>query len=145
MGPEGGASKREGVWLAGPVTAGVVATVILGGITRIVTVNSVLAPLIGAIYAAGAFLIIVRFYGPFFPALSNIFREAFKPTSGVAGTGAGVFVLTMMRGVRRGRFANEAGQGSAPIGDGAAKTGEPVSEGWWRSSSLTAPPSSSSR
>ena len=62
-------------------------------------------------------------------AFALIFSEAFNPTAGVAGTGAGVFLLTMMWGVRRGLFSNEAGQGSAPIAHAAAKTDEPVSEG----------------
>jgi alanine or glycine:cation symporter, AGCS family len=43
--------------------------------------------------------------------------------------GAGVFVVTLMWGVRRGSVSNEAGQGSAPIAHAAAKTDEPVSEG----------------
>jgi AGCS family alanine or glycine:cation symporter len=38
-------------------------------------------------------------------------------------------VVTLMWGVRRGLFSNEAGQGSAPIAHAAAKTDEPVSEG----------------
>jgi len=38
-------------------------------------------------------------------------------------------MVTMMWGVRRGLFSNEAGQGSAPIAHAAAKTDEPVSEG----------------
>jgi AGCS family alanine or glycine:cation symporter len=37
--------------------------------------------------------------------------------------------MTMMWGVRRGLFSNEAGQGSAPIAHAAAKTDEPVWEG----------------
>jgi AGCS family alanine or glycine:cation symporter len=117
------------VWITGLISAGVVAAVILGGITRIGKVTSVLAPLMAIIYVAGALFIIVRFYDRFFPALLTIFSEAFNPTSGVAGTGAGVFVVTMMWGVRRGLFSNEAGQGSAPIAHAAAKTDEPVSEG----------------
>jgi AGCS family alanine or glycine:cation symporter len=47
----------------------------------------------------------------------------------VAGTGVGAFLVTLMWGVRRGLFSNEAGQGSAPIAHAAAKTDEPVSEG----------------
>ncbi|MYC00238.1 MAG: alanine:cation symporter family protein, partial [Gemmatimonadetes bacterium] len=47
----------------------------------------------------------------------------------VAGTGVGAFLVTLMWGVRRGLFSNEAGQGSAPIAHSAAKTDEPVSEG----------------
>ena len=58
-----------------------------------------------------------------------IFTEAFNPTAGVAGTGIGIFIQTMLWGVRRGLFSNEAGQGSAPIAHSAAKTDEPVSEG----------------
>jgi AGCS family alanine or glycine:cation symporter len=41
----------------------------------------------------------------------------------------GVFILTVIWGVKRGLFSNEAGQGSAPIAHAAAKTDEPVSEG----------------
>lgn len=117
------------VWITGLVTAGVVATVILGGITRIGRVTSILAPLMAAIYVAGALFIILTNVGQFFPTLLLIVQEAFNPSAGVAGTGVGVFVVTMMWGVRRGLFSNEAGQGSAPIAHAAAKTDEPVSEG----------------
>jgi AGCS family alanine or glycine:cation symporter len=61
--------------------------------------------------------------------VTTIFREAFNPTAGVAGTGVGALLVTMMWGVRRGLFSNEAGQGSAPIAHAAAQTDEPVSEG----------------
>jgi AGCS family alanine or glycine:cation symporter len=117
------------VWITGLVTSGVVAMVILGGITRIGRVTSILAPLMAAIYVAGALFIILTHLGDLFPAIGLIFREAFNPSAGVAGTGVGVFVVTMMWGVRRGLFSNEAGQGSAPIAHAAAKTDEPVSEG----------------
>jgi len=117
------------VWITGLVTATVVAMVILGGITRIGRVTSILAPLMAAIYVAGALFIILTHIGDLIPSLTLIFREAFNPSAGVAGTGAGVFVVTMMWGVRRGLFSNEAGQGSAPIAHAAAKTDEPVSEG----------------
>jgi AGCS family alanine or glycine:cation symporter len=117
------------VWITGLITSGVVAMVILGGITRIGRVTSILAPLMAAIYVAGAMFIILTNLGALFPALALIFREAFNPSAGVAGTGVGVFVVTMMWGVRRGLFSNEAGQGSAPIAHAAAKTDEPVSEG----------------
>ena len=116
-------------WITGLITSGVVAMVILGGITRIGRVTSILAPLMAAIYVAGALFIILTHLGDLLPALALIFREAFNPSAGVAGTGVGVFVVTMMWGVRRGLFSNEAGQGSAPIAHAAAKTDEPVSEG----------------
>jgi len=117
------------VWITGFVTATIVAMVILGGITRIGRVTSILAPLMAAIYVAGALFIILTHIGDLIPSISLILHEAFNPSAGVAGTGAGVFVVTMMWGVRRGLFSNEAGQGSAPIAHAAAKTDEPVSEG----------------
>jgi AGCS family alanine or glycine:cation symporter len=117
------------VWITGMITAAVVATVILGGITRIGKVTAFLAPLMAAVYVAGALLIIFLNYGDIIPSFALIFTEAFNPSAGVAGTGAGIFLVTLMWGVRRGLFSNEAGQGSAPIAHAAAKTDEPVSEG----------------
>jgi AGCS family alanine or glycine:cation symporter len=117
------------VYITGLLTAMVVATVVIGGISRIGRVTSVLAPLMAAIYVLGAATIILTHIGDFIPAFTTIFREAFNPTAGVAGTGVGAILVTMMWGVRRGLFSNEAGQGSAPIAHAAAQTDEPVSEG----------------
>jgi AGCS family alanine or glycine:cation symporter len=117
------------VWVTGLVTSLLVFSVIIGGIRRIGSVTSVLAPLMAVIYVAGAAFILIVNYETFIPSLGLIFREAFNPSAGIAGTGLGVFLTTMMWGVRRGLFSNEAGQGSAPIAHAAAKTDEPVSEG----------------
>jgi AGCS family alanine or glycine:cation symporter len=117
------------VWVAGLVTSSVVALVIIGGITRIGRVTGILAPVMAAIYAAGALTIIALNYDQVIPTFGLIFREAFNPTASIAGSGVGVFMLTMIWGVKRGLFSNEAGQGSAPIAHAAAKTDEPVSEG----------------
>lgn len=117
------------VWLTGLITAGVVSLVILGGITRIGKVTGVLAPLMAVIYVLGALTIILLNADKIVPTFALIFREAFNPTAGIAGTGVGAVLITMMWGVRRGLFSNEAGQGSAPIAHAAAKTDEPVSEG----------------
>ncbi len=116
-------------WASGLITSAIVAAVILGGISRIGKVTGVLAPAMAAIYVFGALVILLFNAGEVIPALMLIFREAFNPTAGVAGTGVGAFLMTMMWGVRRGLFSNEAGQGSAPIAHAAAKTDEPVSEG----------------
>ncbi len=117
------------VWITGLVTAGFVGLVIVGGIRRIGSVTSVLAPVMAAIYVTGALVILAVNYQNVIPSFLLIFREAFNPTAGVAGTGIGIVLVTMMWGVRRGLFSNEAGQGSAPIAHAAAKTDEPVSEG----------------
>ena len=116
-------------WVSGLVTSGVVAAVILGGITRIGKVTSVLAPVMAVVYVLGALIVIIMNIGDVGPTFALIFREAFNPTAGVAGTGVGAFLVTLMWGGRRGLFSNEAGQGSAPIAHSAAKTDEPCSEG----------------
>ena len=117
------------VWISGLVTASVVAMVVIGGIQRIGRVTGILAPTMAAIYVLGALVIILINADQVLPAFGLIFREAFNPTASIAGSGAGVFLLTMIWGVKRGLFSNEAGQGSAPIAHAAAKTDEPVSEG----------------
>jgi AGCS family alanine or glycine:cation symporter len=116
-------------WVTGLVTSVIVAAVIVGGISRIGRVTSILAPAMAAVYVLGAGYIIAVNIDQLVPSFLLIFQEAFNPSAGVAGTGVGVFLVTMMWGVRRGLFSNEAGQGSAPIAHAAAKTDEPVSEG----------------
>jgi alanine or glycine:cation symporter, AGCS family len=115
--------------VTGLISASIVGAVIVGGITRIGAVTGVLAPLMAAIYVGGALIVILMNAGDVLPTFGMIFREAFNPTAGVAGTGIGAILVTLMWGVRRGLFSNEAGQGSAPIAHAAAKTDEPVSEG----------------
>lgn len=117
------------VALTGGVSAILVGFVILGGIERIGKVSGFLAPIMAIIYVVGALLIILMNLGGVIPTFGLIFREAFNPTAGVAGTGVGAILITMMWGVKRGLFSNESGQGSAPIAHAAAKTDEPVSEG----------------
>ena len=115
--------------VTGLITAAIVGAVILGGIRRIGRVTGILAPMMAVIYVLGALIVIAFHAAEVFPTFGLIFREAFNPTAGVAGTGVGAFLVTLMWGVRRGLFSNEAGQGSAPIAHAAAKTDEPVSEG----------------
>lgn len=116
-------------WITGLVSAAVVGLVIIGGIRRIGAVTGILAPVMASVYVLGALVILLSNPGDIFPSFGIIFREAFNPTAGVAGTGVGVFIFTLRYGVQRGLFSNEAGQGSAPIAHSAAKTDEPVSEG----------------
>ncbi|MEE8583981.1 MAG: sodium:alanine symporter family protein [Acidobacteriota bacterium] len=116
-------------WVVGLITSTFVALVIFGGIRRIGRVTAVLAPMMAAVYVAGALTILVLNAGQVLPTLGRIFSEAFNPVSGVAGTGAGIFMMTILWGVKRGLFSNEAGQGSAPIAHSAAQTEEPASEG----------------
>ena len=53
---------------------------------------------------------------------------AFNPPATVAGTGGGI-LMTMLWGIKRGLYSNEAGQGSAAIAHSTAKTNYPIREG----------------
>lgn len=117
------------VYITGLVTVTVVGLVILGGIRRIGRVTSVLAPFMALVYITGALIIIGLNLSEVVPTFGLIFREAFNPSAGIAGTGIGTILMTMMWGIRRGLYSNEAGQGSSPIAHAASKTDEPVSEG----------------
>lgn len=116
-------------WLSGAVTAVLVGTVILGGIKRIGAVTSKLTPLMAVIYMLGGLTILAMNIQDVPAAFGAIFHGAFNPQAGVGGTGAGVLLTTLVWGIKRGLFSNEAGQGSAPIAHAAAKTDRPIREG----------------
>jgi len=116
-------------WVVGAICCVVVGSVILGGIRRIARVSSRLAPSMAALYVAAA-LTILLFNAPEVPgAFATIVADAFDPKASLGGSVAGIFSVTMLWGVKRGLFSNEAGQGSAPIAHAAARTDEPVREG----------------
>ena len=116
----------------GSVLALLVALVILGGIRRIGKVAAKLAPFMAILYVVAALLILLMHLDSIIPTLSTIFVQAFNPRAelvGFAGGGFLIFLNTVVWGVKRGLFSNEAGQGSAPIAHAAAKTNEPAREG----------------
>lgn len=119
-------------WLTGLGMSLLVGLVIIGGIKRIGRVASRLTPFMAIFYFIGAALILLVNLPELPGVLVRIFHDAFLPRaeiSGIAGGGFLLFLNTMLWGVKRGLFSNEAGQGSAPIAHAAAKTEEPVREG----------------
>ncbi len=116
-------------WITGIVTATIVGVVIIGGIKRIGNVTARLMPLMALIYVLGALIILLINFQEIIPAFKTIFVGAFNPQAGMYGVVTGAFLTTLVWGIKRGLFSNEAGQGSAPIAHGAARTKEPVREG----------------
>lgn len=116
-------------YLTGAVLAVLLAAVILGGISRIAKVTSKLVPFMAIFYFLGAIAVILFNYENIIPSFISIFRDVFTGTAATGGfLGAGL-AFAFNRGVNRGLFSNEAGQGSAPIAHAAARAHEPVSEG----------------
>lgn len=116
-------------WIVGSVLAILLGLVILGGINRIAAVTSKIVPFMAAIYIIGALSVIFANIENVGPAFLSIFTDAFTGSAAVGGFLGATFAYAFNRGVNRGLFSNEAGQGSAPIAHAAAKTKEPVSEG----------------
>jgi AGCS family alanine or glycine:cation symporter len=105
------------------------ALVILGGITRIAAVTSKVVPAMAFIYLVGAFAVIFANVENIGPAFVSVFSDVFTGSAATGGFLGATIAYAFNRGVNRGLFSNEAGQGSAPIAHAAAKTDEPVSEG----------------
>lgn len=107
--------------------------VIVGGITSISRVSSLIVPGMAVFYiAAGLFCIALNFENvPH--GLYLIFMMAFDPVAvegGVVGT-ITVSVMNAVRfGVARGCFSNEAGLGSAAISAAASTTDDPARQGY---------------
>jgi alanine or glycine:cation symporter, AGCS family len=115
--------------VTGLITASIVAVVIIGGIKRIGMVTARLTPIMALLYVLGALIILLMNFDMIIPSLIFIVQSAFSPEAGAYGIGSGAIITTLVWGIRRGLFSNEAGQGSAPIAHAAAKTDEPVREG----------------
>jgi AGCS family alanine or glycine:cation symporter len=110
----------------------VVGAVIIGGIKRIGKVTGFLAPIMAGIYVLAAILILVSNIKEIGPAFEKIFTMAFNPPAEIAGVGGGTFLVflnTLLWGIKRGLYSNEAGQGSAAIAHSTAKTNYAVREG----------------
>ena len=116
-------------WMTGLFLAGILALVILGGISRIVKVAEKIVPLMALIYLTGAAGVIFTNYENVIPSFIAVFSDAFTGSAATGGFLGATFAYAFNRGVNRGLFSNEAGQGSAPIAHAAAKADEPISEG----------------
>jgi len=115
------------------VTGGVLAVllwmVIIGGIKRIAQIASKLVPFMAFWYLVGSFAVIISNYQNIIPSLQSIFIHVFTPAAAVGGFLGASVAAALTRGVNRGLYSNEAGQGSAPIAHASSKTENPIEEG----------------
>lgn len=111
-------------WLYGGILALLVALVILGGIQRIGRVAGTLVPAMCGVYVLAALWVLALNFQEIPHAATTILTDAFSLNA--AGGG---LVGSLVQGLRRSAFSNEAGIGSAAIAHSAAKTKEPIREG----------------
>lgn len=120
-------------WITGIILTVLALAIILGGITSISKVSSVVVPGMAIFYVIAGLIVIVGNWQNIPNGLYMIFGMAFNPQAiggGVLGT-ITVSVMNSIRyGVARGVFSNEAGLGSAAITAAAATTDDPVRQGY---------------
>ncbi|MCQ2491633.1 MAG: sodium:alanine symporter family protein [Lachnospiraceae bacterium] len=119
-------------------TIGIVLTIltlviVLGGISAISRISSVVVPAMAVFYVICAVIVIVGNIANIPHGLYLILTMAFNPKA-VGGGVMGVITVTVMNsirfGVARGVFSNEAGLGSAAITAAAATTDDPVRQAY---------------
>ncbi len=99
--------------------------VILGGGKRIIQATEKIVPFMGILYVVISLIMIVLNIGRLPHIFAQIFQDAFNFKAifgGLAGS-------SMVMGIKRGLYSNEAGIGSAPNAAAAADVSHPVKQG----------------
>jgi len=115
------------IWVVGILLALLTAVVIFGGAKRVADITSAIVPVMALMYLGVAIFVVVTNLD-FVPKMFElIFLNAFGFKE-IAGAGIGA---TILQGVKRGLFSNEAGMGTAPIAHSTATVDHPVRQGLW--------------
>lgn len=122
-----GMEARDALKLGiGVVVALLLATIIFGGVKRIAAFAELVVPFMAVGYILTALLVMALNY-EYVPEMFNIiFSSAFGMH---AGFGA-MLGLAVEWGVKRGIYANEAGQGTGPHAAAAAEVSHPAKQGY---------------
>ena len=115
--------------VCGIVLAVLVALILFGGIKRIGEVCEKLVPFMSAFYILFTLIVIISHISSIGHAFYLIFASAFTPRAVFGATSGIVLKQTVIWGMRRSAFSNEAGLGSAAIAHAAAETKGPVNQG----------------
>lgn len=99
--------------------------IIFGGIQRIAKVSSVVVPIMALGYLLLAIIVVILNITHLPDVIATIVKSAFGAEQLIGG-GMGA---TVMQGIKRGLFSNEAGMGSAPNAAATASTSHPVKQG----------------
>ena len=109
----------------GLVLAAVSLAVVFGGIQRIAKVSSLVVP----VMAIGYFILAIVVVAANVSLLPRVFRLIIENAFGLTQFAGGTLGATIMNGVKRGLFSNEAGEGSSPHAAATAACSHPVKQG----------------
>ncbi len=118
-------------WVLGIFMAILVAVILIGGIKRIGAVTEALIPFMSVFYILFTLIVIGAHIGDIGDAFVKIFSTAFTPQAMFGASTGIVLKQTIIWGLRRSAFSNEAGLGSAAIAHAAADTKGPVQQGMY--------------
>ena len=99
--------------------------IVFGGIQRIAQVSAVLVPVMAVGYLLLAIVIIIMNIG----LIPSVFKTIIEDAFGIQQIAGGGIGATIINGVKRGLFSNEAGEGSAPNVAATATVSHPVKQG----------------
>jgi len=116
-------------WIMGISLALLVAAILWGGIKRIGAVTEALIPFMSVMYIIFTLVVVIAHAGNIGDAFVKIFSTAFTPQAMFGASTGIVLKQTIIWGLRRSAFSNEAGLGSAAIAHAAADTKGPVNQG----------------
>ena len=106
----------------------VIFIITVGGMKRLAHVAERIVPFMATIYVVGGLVIILANITKVPGVIADIFAGAFGLRA-MAGGAAGSMIIAMQRGVARGLYSNEAGEGSAPVIHSAASVKHPAQQG----------------
>ena len=112
------------IWV-GSLLAALGLFIVFGGIQRIAQVSAVLVPVMAVGYMLLAIFIIVTNIS----LIPHVFKLIVLDAFGIQQIAGGGIGATIMNGVKRGLFSNEAGEGSAPNVAATATVSHPVKQG----------------
>ena len=101
------------------------ALVIIGGINSIARVASIVTPFMALGYIVLTVVVVVS-HADMVPA---VFKAIFSGAFGIQPVAGGILGSTIMMGVKRGIFSNEAGQGGGAIVSASASVSHPAKQG----------------
>ena len=111
--------------VVGAIISVVALFIVFGGIHRIANVSAVLVPLM----AIGYFLLVVIIIIMNIEHIPHVMKVIITDAFGLEQSVGGALGVTIMTGVKRGLFSNEAGEGSAPNVAATAAVSHPVKQG----------------
>ena len=111
--------------VSGIVLAAVLALVIIGGIKSISRVASIVTPFMALGYIVMSFIVI----GCHIESVPAVLRSIVTNALGINPLVGGIIGSTIMMGVKRGIFSNEAGQGGGAIVSASAAVSHPAKQG----------------